>query len=125
MSLPYGYDTLIGARGGKLSDGQRQRIGIARLIVRNPKVVILDEAASFLDNLTENELQRNLDDFWRDRTRIVIANRLRTIRDSDEIYFLKDGEIIANGTHEDLLSKCREYQEMWRLEARDRESTLI
>jgi ATP-binding cassette subfamily B protein len=102
-SLPEGYDTLVGERGYRFSGGEKQRIAIARTILRNPPVLVLDEATSALDNETERAVQAALDDLATGRTTIVIAHRLSTIRDADQIVVLNRGEIVERGTHEALV----------------------
>ena len=101
-SFPDGMDTLVGERGVKLSGGQRQRIAIARAILKNPKILILDEATSSLDAESEFLVQKALDELMKNRTTLIIAHRLATIRKVDKIYVLADGSVIEAGTHEEL-----------------------
>lgn len=114
--LAKGYDSLIGERGVKLSGGQRQRIAIARAILANPKILILDEATSNLDSESERAIQAGLESLLVDRTSFVIAHRLSTIRDADLILVLDDGEIIERGTHNELLDRGGKYADMVRLQ---------
>ncbi len=113
MSLPEGYNTLVGERGLKLSGGERQRVGIARALLKNPPILILDEATSALDSKTEQQILESLRALGRGRTVIAIAHRLSTIADADEILVLEGGEIIERGTHRDLLARRGRYAEMW------------
>ena len=103
LTLPEGYDTQIGERGIKLSGGQKQRISIARVFLKNPSILILDEATSALDNATEILIQKALDDLTKGRTTLVVAHRLSTIKNADEIYVIEDGQIIEHGPHNELL----------------------
>lgn len=114
--LPQGYDTQIGERGQNLSGGQKQRIAIARAIVRNPTILIFDEATSAVDNETELNIQKSLNKISRDRTTILIAHRLSTVRQADHIFVLHQGEIAEQGTHEELLQKDRLYANLWKLQ---------
>lgn len=113
MSLPNGYDTDIGERGVRLSGGQRQRIAIARAIIASPRILILDEATSFLDSRTEEILQAQLKDWLKDRTAFVIAHRLSTVQDADEIIVLNDGKIVERGTHHELINTGGLYNQMY------------
>lgn len=111
--LPNKENTIVGERGQKLSGGQRQRISIARAILKNPEILILDEATSAVDNETEAAIQRSLDLLKQNRTVIVIAHRLSTIRNADKIYVLEHGEIIESGSHEELLQNKDVYHKLW------------
>jgi ATP-binding cassette subfamily B protein len=104
LTLPDGYETVVGERGQKLSGGQRQRISIARAVLVDPPILVLDEATSAVDNETEAAIQRSLDRISRDRTTLVIAHRLSTIRHADLIYVLDDGRVAESGTHEQLVA---------------------
>ncbi len=116
MELPEGYDTIVGERGQKLSGGQRQRLSIARAIVKNPPILILDEATSAVDNETEAAIARSLEYITKNRTTIMIAHRLSTIRNVDRIYVLERGKIIEQGTHEDLITQEGVYNNLWRVQ---------
>ncbi len=104
-SFPEGYDTLVGDRGVKLSGGQRQRIAIARAILADPAILIMDEATSSLDSESERLVQEALDDLMKDRTSLIIAHRLSTVREADQILVLKDGKMVESGTHDELVGK--------------------
>ncbi|MEU6237976.1 ABC transporter ATP-binding protein [Kitasatospora sp. NPDC047058] len=117
-TLPDGYDTVIGERGAALSGGQRQRIALARAILKNSPVVILDEATSAVDNETEAAIQRALRGFAADRTMVVIAHRLSTVRHADRIYVMDKGGVVAEqGTHDELLARHGLYASLWQLQA--------
>ncbi|NEO28254.1 MAG: ABC transporter ATP-binding protein, partial [Kamptonema sp. SIO4C4] len=115
-ALSQGYDTVVGERGQKLSGGQRQRIAIARAILKNPPILILDEATSAVDNETESAISRSLEKITAHRTTIAIAHRLSTIRNADCIYVLEQGKIVESGTHEDLLDQNGVYASLWRVQ---------
>jgi ATP-binding cassette subfamily B protein len=116
-NLPDGYDTEVGERGVKLSGGQRQRISIARAILKDPEILILDEATSDVDTETEMLIQRSLDEIAADRTTFAIAHRLSTIKDADEIVVLEGGQIVERGTHEELLDNDDLYAHLWGVQA--------
>jgi ATP-binding cassette subfamily B protein len=116
-NLPDGYDTEVGERGVKLSGGQRQRISIARAILKDPEVLVLDEATSDVDTETEMLIQRSLDDLTADRTTFAIAHRLSTIKDADKIVVLEDGRIVERGTHDELLDDDGLYAHLWGVQA--------
>ncbi len=114
LRLPEGYDTMVGERGLKLSGGEKQRVAIARTILKNPRVLILDEATSALDTRTEQEIQAALRDVSRNRTTLVIAHRLSTVVEADEIIVLQDGRVVERGNHGTLIAENGLYAEMWR-----------
>lgn len=122
--LPDGYDTMIGPRGVKLSGGQRQRISLARAILRNPPVLVLDEATSAVDTRTEEIIQRNLHAFRNNRITIAVAHRLSTVRQSDEILVVVDGKIIERGSHDSLLSSEGVYAGLWSIQSGETEKKL-
>jgi ATP-binding cassette subfamily B protein len=114
--LPNGYDTEVGERGQKLSGGQRQRIALARAIVRNPRILVLDEATSAVDNETEAAIQRSLERLVVGRTSLIIAHRLSTVRRADCIHVLDAGRIVESGTHDELVARGGVYASLWRLQ---------
>ena len=113
INLPDGYQTIVGERGLKLSGGEKQRVAIARAILKNPSIFFFDEATSALDSTTEKEIQKNLQTISQNRTTLVIAHRLSTAADADEILVLEQGQITERGTHDVLLSRDGKYAEMW------------
>lgn len=118
MSLPKGYDSMVGERGVRLSGGQKQRLSIARVFLKNPPILILDEATSALDNTTEILIQEALDELCVGRTTLVVAHRLSTIKNADEIAVIADGRIAEQGTHEELLAKNGIYSGLYSLQFR-------
>lgn len=116
MSLPQGYETIVGERGQKLSGGQRQRISIARAVLKDPPVLILDEATSSVDNETEAAIQRSLERIAVGRTTILIAHRLSTVRNADRIYVLEHGQLREHGRHEELSTGNGIYASLWRVQ---------
>ena len=113
LTLDKGYDTEVGERGVKLSGGQRQRISIARVFLKNPKLLILDEATSALDNVTEMQIQSSLEELSRGRTVIVVAHRLSTVKNADEIVVIDQSGIVERGSHDELLNKDGEYKKLY------------
>ncbi|HEY8432998.1 MAG TPA: ABC transporter ATP-binding protein/permease [Sphingomicrobium sp.] len=118
--LPEGYGSMVGERGLKLSGGEKQRVAIARTLLKDPPILVLDEATSALDSRTEEEIQRTLDRVAKSRTTIMIAHRLSTIVDADQIVVLDDGRIAERGTHDELLEKAGLYADLWYRQAAER-----
>ncbi|MFM8259497.1 MAG: ABC transporter ATP-binding protein [Vulcanococcus sp.] len=116
-ALPQGYDTVVGERGQRLSGGQRQRIALARAILKNPPVLILDEATAAVDNDTEAAIQASLEAITANRTTLVIAHRLSTVRHADRIVVLEQGRIVESGSHDQLIGAGGAYQNLWRVQA--------
>jgi ATP-binding cassette subfamily B protein len=112
-SLPLGYDTMVGERGLKLSGGEKQRVAIARTLLKNPAILILDEATSALDSATEVDIQAALGLASQGRTTLVVAHRLSTIQDADLILVMDQGQIVERGTHAELLAKAGLYADLW------------
>jgi ABC-type multidrug transport system fused ATPase/permease subunit len=123
--LPDGYDTWVGERGATLSGGQRQRVAIARTLLLDPRILVLDDSTSSVDMRTEFEIQEALQELMRGRTTFVIAQRLRTVRQADQILVLQDGEIVQRGRHEELLAEGGFYREIYDLELRAQEESAI
>jgi ATP-binding cassette subfamily B protein len=119
QALPHGYDTQVGERGQKLSGGQRQRIALARAIVRNPRILILDEATSAVDNETEAAIQRSLEKLVVGRTSLIIAHRLSTVRHADVIFVIDAGRIVESGTHDELIKSGQQYAALWSIQTGD------
>jgi ATP-binding cassette subfamily B protein len=115
-ALPDGFDTVVGERGQKLSGGQRQRIALARAVLKNPPILVLDEATSSVDNETEAAIQRSLERLAVGRTTLVIAHRLSTVRNADRIHVLDDGRIRESGRHDELLAEGGRYAALWRVQ---------
>ncbi|MGB7443827.1 MAG: ATP-binding cassette domain-containing protein, partial [Coleofasciculaceae cyanobacterium] len=115
--LPQGYETIVGERGQKLSGGQQQRLAIARAILKNPPILILDEATSAVDNETEAAIQRSLEKITANRTTIAIAHRLSTVRNADCIYVMEQGKLVEQGRHEQLLEQQGIYASLWRVQS--------
>jgi ATP-binding cassette subfamily B protein len=113
-SLPDGYQSSVGERGLKLSGGEKQRVAIARTLLKHPALLIFDEATSALDSETERTIQNELNDLAQNRSTLIIAHRLSTITHAHQILVMEDGRIIERGTHESLLAQGQRYAEMWR-----------
>jgi ATP-binding cassette subfamily B protein len=122
LKLPEGYDTRVGERGLKLSGGEKQRVAIARTILKNPRILILDEATSALDTRTERDIENALRTVSQDRTTLVIAHRLSTVVDADEILVLQEGRVAERGTHASLLAADGLYARMWELQAQEQDT---
>ena len=121
IAMPDGYQTLVGERGLKLSGGEKQRVAIARTVLKDPAILLLDEATSALDSHTEQEIQKNLREIARGRTTLCIAHRLSTVVDADEILVLEDGVVVERGRHAELFAMGGRYAEMWRRQQENRE----
>ncbi|MGI9622586.1 MAG: ATP-binding cassette domain-containing protein, partial [Acidimicrobiales bacterium] len=121
-ALPEGYDTIVGERGYRLSGGEKQRLAIARMLLKDPAVVVLDEATSHLDSENEHLVQQALTTALEGRTAIVIAHRLSTITDADLIVVLDEGSVVQTGTHQDLLDAGGLYSELYHTLVRDQEA---
>jgi subfamily B ATP-binding cassette protein MsbA len=124
-TLPQGFATMLGERGTRLSGGQRQRIAIARALLRDPPILILDEATSALDTEAERLVQQAIERLMQHRTVLVIAHRLATVRDADEIVVLEGGRVVQRGTHEELLRRGGLYRRLYDLQFRDEEPSVV
>jgi len=123
QAMPEGYDTVVGEKGVRLSGGQRQRIAIARALVKDAPVLILDEATSALDTHSEKEVQQALENLMQDRTTFLIAHRLSTVRNADQIIVLTDGEIVERGNHDDLIKHRGVYNRLLEIQSGYRKKT--
>ena len=121
-SLPEGYETKVGERGLKLSGGEKQRVAIARVILKNPPLLILDEATSSLDSLSEQAILGALKEVSQQRTTLVIAHRLSTIRDANTILVMDGGRIVESGSHNDLLARGGHYAQLWEQQHRSEDN---
>ncbi|MFL0740221.1 MAG: ATP-binding cassette domain-containing protein, partial [Prochlorococcus sp.] len=124
-ALPHGFETLVGERGQRLSGGQRQRIALARAILKQAPILILDEATAAVDNETEAAIQRSLLHITKNRTTLVIAHRLSTVRHADQIIVMDKGRIIEKGSHSFLLNQSGIYTDLWRVQAGLRTDELL
>jgi ATP-binding cassette subfamily B protein len=124
LRLPQGYDSLVGERGQGLSGGERQRISIARALLINPRILILDEATSAVDTETEQEIQRALDNLVQGRTTIAIAHRLSTLQRADRLVVMEQGQLVEQGQHEDLMQQQGVYWRLYEAQARQERDEL-
>lgn len=125
LNLPQGYDTIVGERGATLSGGEKQRIAIARAVIRKPKIFIFDEATSSLDIHTEQDIHKNLLEISKGHTTLIIAHRLSTIADADEIVVIDKGEIVEIGNHEYLLAQNKDYAKMWKQQSKHKQESEV
>ena len=122
LRLPQGYDSLVGERGQALSGGERQRISIARALLIDPRILIMDEATSSVDTETEQEIQKALDNLVRGRTTIAIAHRLSTLRRADRLVVMEHGQLVEQGQHQELLDRQGAYWRLYEAQARRAEA---
>ena len=121
MNMPWGYETIVGERGYRLSGGERQRLAIARVILEDPRLIILDEATSSLDSVSERLIQRALEPLLRERTALVIAHRLSTVLNADQILVMDNGRIAERGTHRELLALNGLYTRLYEAQFQEQE----
>jgi len=119
MEMPLGYDTVVGERGMGLSGGQKQRIAIARALIKNPRILILDDATSAVDMETEHEIQAGFKELMAGRTTFIIAHRISSLRHADEIIVLDEGHVVQRGTHEQLIAQKGPYLDTYRIQYAD------
>lgn len=118
LRLGEGYQTKLGERGYKLSGGELQRLSLARALLKNPQILILDEATSNLDSMTEHIVQRTIEQYCRDRTVLIIAHRLSTIAFADQVLYIENGALLESGTHEELIAKDKKYSRLWKMQSK-------
>ena len=125
MDLPEGYNTLVGERGVTLSGGQKQRMAIARTLLQDPSILILDDSTSSVDAQTESLIQAALEEVMKDRTTFIIANRVSSLKKADLILVMKDGEVVERGTHQELIARDGLYSDIYRLQLFAEEDVLM
>ena len=125
VTLPAGYQSMVGERGLKLSGGEKQRVAIARALLKNPRILIFDEATSALDSRAEKAIQAELERISQGRTTLVIAHRLSTVMDADQILVLQHGRIAERGSHQQLLEAKGEYARMWSLQQQQAQAAAV
>ncbi|KAI7243813.1 hypothetical protein KC345_g12161 [Hortaea werneckii] len=119
MEMPEGYDTVVGERGMGLSGGQKQRIAIARALLKNPRILILDDATSAVDMETEHEIQAGFQEVMRGRTTLIIAHRISSLRHADQIIVMNEGKMVQQGTHKELIEVPGPYRDVYRIQYAD------